>query len=99
MKLMGPTLPVEFGQSIFPDRIGTPVPRQQDIQKGKISIGESKFPGKNSMTRMMKGVRLVGAGVMMVGAWKRRGRLLPVGWLIILAGWLRGLLPKTPPLL
>jgi hypothetical protein len=47
----------------------------------------------------MEGVRLGGAGVMMLGAWQRRGWLLPIGLLIIFAGWLRGLvLPKTPPL-
>jgi hypothetical protein len=45
----------------------------------------------------MEAVRLVGAGVMMLGAWKRRRWLFPVGLLIILAGWLRGmLLPTTP---
>jgi len=52
-----------------------------------------------SMTRQMEGVRFLGAGVMMVGSWQRRRTLLPVGLLIILAGWLRGLLlPKTLPL-
>lgn len=52
-----------------------------------------------SMSRAMEGVRFLGAGVMMLGAWKRRRWMFPVGLLIILAGWLRGLvLPKVPPL-
>jgi hypothetical protein len=52
-----------------------------------------------SMTRSMEGLRFVGAGVMMLGAWKRRRWLLPVGLPIILAGWLRGILvPKTQAL-
>jgi putative flippase GtrA len=49
-----------------------------------------------SMTRSMEGVRLVGAGLMMLVAWKRCRWLLPVGLLIILAAWLRGMfLPKA----
>lgn len=49
-----------------------------------------------SMTRSMEGVRFAGAGVMMLGAWQRRPWLLPVGLLIILAGWLRGLFTLQP---
>src|SRR4051794_5433403 len=50
-----------------------------------------------SMTRAMEGVRFLGAGVLMVGAWKRWAWMFPVGLLIILAGWFRGIvLPKTP---
>jgi len=45
-----------------------------------------------SMTRSMEGVRLVGAGLMMLGVWQRRWWLFPVGLLIILVGWLRGVL-------
>ena len=49
-----------------------------------------------SMTRAMEGVRFLGAGVMMVGAWKRQVWMLPVRLLIILAGWFRGIcLSKT----
>lgn len=50
-----------------------------------------------SMTRSMEGVRFAGAGLMMLGAWQRRPWLLPVGLLIILAGWLRGLFTSQPP--
>lgn len=50
----------------------------------------------SSMTHAMEGVRFLGACVMMVGAWKRQVWMFPVGLLIILAGWLRGLcLPRT----
>lgn len=49
-----------------------------------------------SMSREMEGVRFLGAGVMMLGAWKRRKWMFPVGLLIILAAWCRGIwLPKT----
>jgi putative flippase GtrA len=48
-----------------------------------------------SMTRAMQAVRLAGAAVMMLGAWQRRRWLFPIGLLIILAGWLRGVVLPT----
>jgi len=49
-----------------------------------------------SMTGSMQALRLGGAGVMLLGAWGRRGWLLPVGLLIILAGWFRGVFRPNP---
>src|SRR4051794_28640533 len=43
------------------------------------------------MTRSIEGVRFFGAGVMIVGAWKRQAWMFPVGLLIILVGWFRGI--------
>jgi len=47
---------------------------------------------KESMPPSMQGVRLAGNVVMSLGAWYRRPDVLSVGLLIILSGWLRGLL-------
>jgi hypothetical protein len=45
-----------------------------------------------SMTPSMQGVRLAGNGIMMLGAWYRRPALLVGGLLVILFGWMRGVL-------
>ena len=45
-----------------------------------------------SMTPAMEAVRLVGNIVLTVGAWRRRPWLLVIGLLVVLAGWLRGML-------
>lgn len=44
------------------------------------------------MTRRMQGVRLAGYLIMAVGAWYRRLWLVPLGCLVVLLGWLRGML-------
>jgi hypothetical protein len=45
-----------------------------------------------SMTPSMQALRLVGNGVMSLGAWYHRPWLLALGLLMILFGWLRGTL-------
>ena len=48
------------------------------------------------MTRQMEAVRMVGNIPMIIGAWYHRPWLIPVGVMIVLFGWLRGVLfPKT----
>jgi len=44
------------------------------------------------MTPSMQGLRFAGNVVMSLGAWYRRPGLLALGLVIILGGWLRGLL-------
>lgn len=46
------------------------------------------------MTRRMEAIRLLGNLVISVAAWYRRPRLMVVGFLIVLFGWLRGRLPS-----
>jgi len=49
------------------------------------------------MTPLVVAVRLLGTVVTHLGAWYRRPFLIPLGLLIILLAWLRGiLLPKRP---
>ena len=49
------------------------------------------------MTRLMEGVRLFGYLVMGLGVWYHLAWLIPVGLVIILLGWVRGLLwPRSP---
>ncbi len=43
------------------------------------------------MTRAAEATRLVGYGVMAVGAWYHVAWLVPFGLLVVLAGWLHGL--------
>lgn len=64
--------------------------RYADLEPYKQSRFGAYIAG--SMTRTMEGIRFLGAAVMMVGAWRRRGWMLPAGLLIILAGWMRGIL-------
>lgn len=45
-----------------------------------------------SMTLSMQALRMAGNIVVTVGAWRRRPRLLVVGHLLVLFGWLRGVL-------
>jgi hypothetical protein len=45
-----------------------------------------------STTPSMQAVRMGGNIVMTVGAWRRRPRLLAIGLLVVLVGWLRGML-------
>jgi hypothetical protein len=49
-----------------------------------------------AMTPAMQAVRLLGAAIMMVGAWSRTPRLFPIGLLVILFGWFRGLAARPP---
>ena len=44
------------------------------------------------MTTEMQGVRLAGYLIMAAGAWYRRLWLVPFGFLVVLFGWLRGIL-------
>ena len=44
------------------------------------------------MSHTIEAVRLLGLGVMMVGAWYHLGWLIALGLVIILVGWLRGIL-------
>src|SRR5262245_44290099 len=44
-----------------------------------------------SMTRSMEALRFAGMAVMSLGAWFHRVWLIPLGVLIVLAGWLRGI--------
>jgi len=39
-------------------------------------------------------IRLAGDDVMTVGAWRRSGRLITAGTLIVMAGWSRGLVAQ-----
>jgi hypothetical protein len=48
-----------------------------------------------SMTPAMQGFRLAGNGIMMLGAWYRRPEWLAGGLLVILFGWLRGILVRN----
>ncbi len=48
-----------------------------------------------SMTPAMQGVRFAGNGIMMLGAWYRRPAWLVGGLLVILFGWLRGVLVRA----
>jgi hypothetical protein len=56
-----------------------------------------------SMTRPMQALRLAGFFVMAIGAWLHVWPLLPLGLLIVVFAWLRGLLfprgrsSRTPP--
>jgi len=45
-----------------------------------------------SMTPSMQATRMAGNIVITVGAWRRRPRLLVIGHLLVLFGWLRGML-------
>jgi hypothetical protein len=45
---------------------------------------------KKYMTRAMEGVRFGGLFIMIAGAWFHLWALLPVGILVVLSGWLRG---------
>jgi hypothetical protein len=47
---------------------------------------------RRSMTRSMEALRFAGLAVMAIGAWFHRVWLIPLGVLIVLGGWLRGLL-------
>jgi len=47
---------------------------------------------KDYMSPSMQGLRVAGNVVMSLGAWYRRPALLALGLLLILYGWLRGLL-------
>ena len=44
------------------------------------------------MTREMQGVRLAGYLIMSLGAWHRRLWSIPLGLLVVIFGWLRGIL-------
>jgi hypothetical protein len=44
------------------------------------------------MTREMQGVRLAGYLIMSLGAWYRRPWSVPLGLLVVLFGWSRGIL-------
>jgi hypothetical protein len=44
------------------------------------------------MSREMQGVRLVGYLIMALGAWHRRLWPMPLGLLVVLFGWFRGIL-------
>jgi hypothetical protein len=44
------------------------------------------------MTREMQGVRLAGYLIMSLGAWYRRPWSMPLGLLVVLFGWSRGVL-------
>jgi hypothetical protein len=44
------------------------------------------------MTREMQGVRLAGYLIMAIGAWHRRLWPVPLGLLVVLFGWFRGIL-------
>ncbi len=49
------------------------------------------------MTRQVELVRLAGYALMALGAWYHVAWLIPIGLLIILLGWLRGvILPSKP---
>ena len=48
------------------------------------------------MTRTAEGARLAGYGIMAVGTWYRLTRLIPFGFLVILAAWLYGLVLPAP---
>ncbi|HET7480726.1 MAG TPA: hypothetical protein VFJ72_14570 [Rubrobacteraceae bacterium] len=47
---------------------------------------------KRYMTNEMQAVRLAGALTMALGAWHRRPWFIPFGLLVVLFGWLRGVL-------
>jgi len=48
------------------------------------------------MTSLVVAVRLLGTVVTHIGAWYRMPALIPLGLMIVLAGWLRGILwPKS----
>jgi hypothetical protein len=50
------------------------------------------------MTRPLEAVRFLGLGLFWLAAWYRIGWLLPVGLLVIVVAWLRGvLLPRRMP--
>ena len=44
------------------------------------------------MTRRIEAIRLAGYAVMAIGAWAHLIWLIPLGLLIILLGWIRGLI-------
>jgi hypothetical protein len=44
------------------------------------------------MTRTAEAARLAGYGVMAAGTWYHRIRLIPFGFLVIVAAWLYGLI-------
>ena len=45
---------------------------------------------RQQMTPSMQALRLLGNGVMTLGAWRRRPALLALGLLLVLFGWFRG---------
>ena len=47
---------------------------------------------RRSMTRSMEALRFAGMAVMALGAWFHRTWMIPLGLLVVLAGWLRGIL-------
>lgn len=48
-----------------------------------------------NMSHTMEAVRLSGLVVMMIGAWKHKPPLFPLGLAIILFGWFRGLIIRS----
>jgi hypothetical protein len=48
------------------------------------------------MPAAAQAVRLAGDAVMTVGAWRRNGRVIAVGTLIVIAGWSHGLVSRKP---
>jgi hypothetical protein len=49
---------------------------------------------KSYMNRRVEAWRLLGQGVIWVGAWYRVGKLIPLGWAIVFAAWASGIWRK-----
>lgn len=50
---------------------------------------------RSYMTPPVVAARILGTVVTHVGAWYRRPGLIPLGLMIVLLGWMRGLLPRS----
>jgi hypothetical protein len=59
-----------------------------DLEKYKASPWGQYI--RKAMTRQMEAVRFAGYAVMAAGAWVHRAWLIPIGFVIVLFGWLRG---------
>lgn len=51
---------------------------------------------KKYMTRTMEGVRFIGLFIMILGTWSHVWEMIPIGLLVILFGWLRGMILPRP---
>lgn len=50
------------------------------------------------MTRTLEGIRFAGFLIMMAGAWLHVWQLIPAGLLVVLFGWMRGVILPGPQL-
>jgi hypothetical protein len=68
--------------------------RYADLEKRKHSPF-GRYIGRY-MNRRVEAWRFFGQVVVWVGAWHRVGKLVPIGWAIVVAAWASGLWRKPP---